>query len=551
MLRRFVFLAAVLIPMFNLIRAPRADAAQRRVVILDFQNDSEDPVFTWLTTVIPEALRWKLAGIRSLDLIGRRTIDRIVGEQGLRGGDLTGPLAAERVGRLAGAHLVMAGRLIRLGREVQLDYRFVDLPSGFQIQQTRFRTSISTRDALFSALDRVADSLIEALGKRIVMKDGSTAEIESSPLSLSDRERVRLHEPFAKSIETLIRFGDGLAERRRGRLTEAKGRLERAVKPDADFAEAWGWIGIVQMEAGRLKEAAESLTRALSLLRARARGGGEGKGGEEGGEVAAALRRLAQARERQVATRPGSSPRSLRLYRESLEIDRRLGNEVRAARTLGDIARVLEKLNRAGEAVARLKASLAVFRRAGMAAAAAETLGRLAVLHAKEERFDESLRLYRESLVLLRRLDDWRNEIKILNRLADVRVRSGRYPEALKTHRKALRISRDRADSAAEADTLNHLSAAYFRMDLFSKALDAAGRAYAIRSRRRDWAGMADVLNSLGAIHVKLGRPEEALESWCDGRDLARRQGLKKRERRFDRSVKRFIRLHPRLLCPY
>ena len=62
---------------------------------------------------------------------------------------------------------------------------------------------------------------------------------------------------------------------------------------------------------------------------------------------------------------------------------------------------------------------------------------------------------------------------------------------------------------------------------------------------------MADVLNSLGAIHVKLGRPEEALESWCDGRDLARRQGLKKRERRFDRSVKRFIRLHPRLSGPY
>ena len=101
------------------------------------------------------------------------------------------------------------------------------------------------------------------------MKDGSTAEIESSPLSLSDRERARLHGPFAKSIETLTRFGDGLAERRRGRLTEATGRLERAVKPDADFAEAWGWLGIVQMEAGRLKEAAESLTRALSLLRAR------------------------------------------------------------------------------------------------------------------------------------------------------------------------------------------------------------------------------------------------------------------------------------------
>ena len=379
MLRRFVFLAAVLIPMFSLIRAPRADAAQRRVVILDFQNDSEDPAFTWLTTVMPEVLRWKLAGIRLLDLIDRRTIERIVGEQGLRGEDLADPLAVERVGRLAGAHLVMGGRLIRLGREVQLDYRFVDLPSGFQIQQARFRTSISTREALFSALDRVADTLIEALGKRIVMKDGSTAEIESPPLSLSDRERARLHEPFAKSIETLTRFGDGLAERSRGRLTEATGRLKRAVKLDADFVEAWGWLGIVQMEAGRLKEAAESLTRALSLLRAR--GGGEG--GE--GEVAAALRRLAQVRERQGATRPGSSPldESLRLYRESLGIDRRLGNEARAARTLGDIARVLEKLNRAGEAMARLKASLAVFRRTGMAAAAAETLDRLAVLHAK------------------------------------------------------------------------------------------------------------------------------------------------------------------------
>ena len=148
-------------------------------------------------------------------------------------------------------------------------------------------------------------------------------------------------------------------------------------------------------------------------------------------------------------------------------------------------------------------------------------------------------------------MDDWRNEIKILNRLADVRVRSGRYPEVLKTHPKVLRISRDRADSATEADTLNHLSAAYFRMDLFSKALDVAGRVYAIRSRRRNWVGMADVLNSLGAIHVKLGRLAEALEIWCDDRDLARRRGLKKRERRFDRSFKRFIRLHPSLSCPY
>lgn len=56
MLRRFVFLAAVLTPMFSLIRAPRADAAQQRVVILEFQNDSEDPAFTWLTTVMPEVL---------------------------------------------------------------------------------------------------------------------------------------------------------------------------------------------------------------------------------------------------------------------------------------------------------------------------------------------------------------------------------------------------------------------------------------------------------------------------------------------------------------
>ncbi len=350
-MKRVLIWVLVLSAGFVLGRPAPSPAAQRRIAVLDFRNTSNHPELGWLSQAVPETLVTKLAGVASIHVIERGQLAKVIKEQRLGMSDLFDPSKAAKVGRLAGAHVIVIGGYVVFGKDLMFNLRFVDTETAIVLHTAQVQGGVSDGKALFAALIRLADAAVESLGKKVVVRGGEKRVVKAAPVSVTPRERRRLAAPPAKSLTAYALYGKGLAAYKKGRWREADALYARALERDPAFAGAAGWRATVLIGLGRYAEALNLNARALALYREK----------RDEKNTAAVLNNIGVIHKRQ-----GRYDEALRRYEESLDIKRRLGNQAGIAATLGNIGSLYYQQGRYDEAMRKHKDSLDIERRIGV-----------------------------------------------------------------------------------------------------------------------------------------------------------------------------------------
>ena len=154
------------------------DERPERVAILPFGNISGVPDDDWIGAGIAEALSVEFQSRSAFDVIGRGRVSetmRIVGVLDTRPAE-SGMLL--EVGRRVGARWVVSGGYQRLGDQLRITGRLVDVTTGAVAQAAKVDGAI---DDLFELQDRLATGLINGQAS-----DAAHAAGRSAPLSNAD-----------------------------------------------------------------------------------------------------------------------------------------------------------------------------------------------------------------------------------------------------------------------------------------------------------------------------------------------------------------------------
>ena len=142
-------------------RPPRAQAPER-VAILPFVNVSGAPGDDWIGAGIAETLAAEFPGPSAFDVIGPELVADTIRGASVDG---TGPAehaVAIEVGRRLGARWVVSGGYQRLGDQLRITGRLVDVTTSTIVRAAKVDGAI---DDLFTLQDRLATELINGTGR--------------------------------------------------------------------------------------------------------------------------------------------------------------------------------------------------------------------------------------------------------------------------------------------------------------------------------------------------------------------------------------------------
>jgi tetratricopeptide (TPR) repeat protein len=153
----------------------------------------------------------------------------------------------------------------------------------------------------------------------------------------------------------------------------------------------------------------------------------------------------------------GEPTKARQLHNESLEIEKRLGNQHGVALSLHQLGRIAQNEGDKEEARRLYSESLEIEKRLGNQDAVARTLHHLGILAERDGEVEEARRLYSESLEIEKKLSNQNGVAYSLGQLGVLEAAQGEYEEAQRLFNECLEILRGLGDQHGIALTLNHL----------------------------------------------------------------------------------------------
>ena len=150
--------AFFLVPFLFAVAAPGPVLGQAAgtVGVLPFTNITGSPADAWIGAGIAETLVADLQGTPGLTVVTRERLMTAFGDAGLVTGGAAGEGAVLDVGRRLGARWVVSGGYQRLGDEIRITARLVEVETGAVIRAAKVDGAL---DDLFALQDRLAGEL--------------------------------------------------------------------------------------------------------------------------------------------------------------------------------------------------------------------------------------------------------------------------------------------------------------------------------------------------------------------------------------------------------
>lgn len=254
--RRFVLLAGILalaailaIAAPPLLRKSAPDPPRSSIVVLPFNNFSDDPGQGYFADAVTDDLTTDLSRLPGTFVIARGTAFTFKGRS----------VDARQIGKECGVRYLLEGSIRRIGTKVEANAQLVDTRSGAHVWADRFHFDVSD---LFEMQAAVTGRIAAQLDIQLVKAEGrrATDERAANPDAVDLRMRGMS-----------LYFGSVTPEHSR----EARSYLEEAVRRDPQSAEAWGWLAEVVVSqylhrwnhSGKeeLREAAEAVGKAEAI----------------------------------------------------------------------------------------------------------------------------------------------------------------------------------------------------------------------------------------------------------------------------------------------
>jgi TolB-like protein/tRNA A-37 threonylcarbamoyl transferase component Bud32 len=215
------------------------------VAVAGFVGISDQAENAWLGTGLSETVTTALQEIEGLVVLGREQLRESLRRLGVEATELA-PEDAAQLGRMIGARWVLSGAFQRLGEQVRVTGRVVEVESGRVVRAVKMDGRL---DAIFELQDRIVAEL--AAGLR-----GSVAAAHEG----EETKVVAAYEAFSKGLLNV-----------RADSYEALDRailfFERALALDPDYVRAQIELAAAYEQKGNYLTAPELHERAVAILR--------------------------------------------------------------------------------------------------------------------------------------------------------------------------------------------------------------------------------------------------------------------------------------------
>ena len=217
------------------------------VAVINFENLSPQAKdLNWLGKGLASMVTTELSRTPGIKVIGyTRLLDVMRGLGGDPQRRITSQLAIQ-VARKARANYLVLGDLVKLGRQIRVQARIVDLSSGLTLKGERV-DGRSPRDAFL-----LADKLARGIAATLTPKSRGSAETAGSAMTTRDLLAYR-------------HYQTGLEHLSHAQFKRAKKAFSKAVEMDPNFARAYFRLGLIQGYFGRAhsSRALDALSRSL------------------------------------------------------------------------------------------------------------------------------------------------------------------------------------------------------------------------------------------------------------------------------------------------
>lgn len=234
------------------------------IAIMNFDNITRNPQFDWLAFGIAETLTTKLTKVRSIKIIERSQIAKILQEQGFQGSGFVDQKTAIETAKVLGVKSLIIGSFQVLDSTIIINARLVDVATG-EIQEG-FEAEEKTDNIaeLYLLLSNEILSGFKDVNKGVVV-----TQEEQKEIARPETSNFRAYELNTRA--NLILFGkeeaigyskEYIPEKD---LLQAESYVVEALKLDPSFAEAHFNYGLILGKLGKADESLNQYNQALRL----------------------------------------------------------------------------------------------------------------------------------------------------------------------------------------------------------------------------------------------------------------------------------------------
>jgi tetratricopeptide (TPR) repeat protein len=534
---------------------PESTVGDRRsVAVLGFDNVSNDPDASWMSTALSEILTTDLAAGGGLRTIPGETVVRVRTDLGIPQMHSLGEDTLTRLRENLGTDLVVLGSFTATQDRLRLDVRVQDAATGELVVQ---QPESGARDDFFELAEAAASAIRSSLGVATATEAASAmASLVTNPtaarLYAEGLERLRSFDSLgAKDLlvraaeedpeSPLIRLALAEAWRDLGYQQEALTAAETAYKLSENLGreERTRIRGEYMMAARQWEEAVESF-RSLWTFFPDNLGYGLSLAGAQlaAGQAEAALDTVGGLRslpspdseDPRVDLEEAAALSALGRFDEQLAAARRAVEESRqrSARLVLAEARLEEasaliSLGRYDEAAGACEEALAIFTQAQNRTGEAAALERMALTAYYRGDFRTAEERLETALEISRRVGNREGEANNLNLLGAMQLERGRLGEAEESFAQVLSIANEIASGEGEALALNNLALVHQRRGDVAGAIDRFQQALVLERERGSRDGEARALENIAGSYAADGDLARAREFYEQAMGVYRR----------------------------
>jgi tetratricopeptide (TPR) repeat protein len=229
--------------------------------------------------------------------------------------------------------------------------------------------------------------------------------------------------------------------------------------------------------------------------------------------------------------RIGKYQKAFEVYQQALKLRQIMGDKPAEAKTLTDIADILNKQGKKQEAIDKLNQALEIQRQIKSRPEEANTLETLGDVYLSLGAYPESLNAYEKVLSLDQIIGNHSDEVLTLSNIGDVYRKLQNYPQALNYYQKSLEISKKTGNCNYEAQSLRRISRNYLNSGDYQQAISVGNQALALSGNLEideyKLAIEASTLNIRAQVKIKQENYSQALEDSQKARKVAQKSGFR------------------------
>jgi adenylate cyclase len=208
------------------------------IVVLPFDNMSEDPKQDYFSNGITEVLTSDLSRISSLFVIARNTAFTYKGKAA----------NVQEIGKELGVRYVLEGSMQRAGEQVRIVAQLVDTTTGGHLWSQRYDRPFTD---IFALQDEIVQKIVTTLKLQLSLQ-------EQGHIVRKTTDNLEAYDAFLRGLEYFYRFTQETN-------AQARQMFEKALALDPQYAQAYAGLSSTYRMEWDLRSDPQTLERAFEL----------------------------------------------------------------------------------------------------------------------------------------------------------------------------------------------------------------------------------------------------------------------------------------------